>query len=87
VTHSEPWIAALLDSNRAGALPMAKRARKLTCEEFQRHIAEQRSGADLEELERNPHAKSCAACRRALRQLLRELGIIEEAAHSLSQTN
>jgi hypothetical protein len=59
---------------------MLKNARKLTCEEFQRHVADLiNSGADPEDVERHPHAKSCAICR----QLLREIEVIEEAARSL----
>jgi len=60
---------------------MPKRASKLTCEEFQRYIAEQiNSGADPEDVERHPHEKACAVCR----QLLQELATIVDAARSLS---
>jgi hypothetical protein len=59
---------------------MPRRASKLTCEEFQRYIAEQfNSGAEAEDVERHPHAKACVACR----QIVQELAIIAEAARSL----
>jgi hypothetical protein len=59
---------------------MPKRASKLTCEEFQRYIAEQiNAGADPEVLERHPHANACAHCR----QLVQDLATIVDAARSL----
>lgn len=56
---------------------MPKRARKLTCEEFQRLIPELvGSGSDPSD---HPHAKACANCR----QIAQELGVIAEAARRL----
>jgi len=59
---------------------MPKNTRKLTCEEFQRYIADLvNSGAAPEDAERHPHAKTCVNCR----QLLQELEVISDAARSL----
>jgi len=59
---------------------MPQHASKLTCEEFRRFVADQlNSGADHEDLERHPHARSCADCR----QFVQELAAIAEAARSL----
>lgn len=43
---------------------------KLTCEEFQGKMAELvSSGADIKDLYHDPHAKTCAICRRLLREI------------------
>jgi hypothetical protein len=73
-------LQALLDSNRDGATPMPKRARKLTCEEFRSYFVEQNnSGADPEDLQNHPHANDCSVCR----QFVKELVMIADAARSL----
>jgi len=56
---------------------MSKRARKMTCEEFQRLIPELvNSDADPSD---HPHAKACAECR----QIAQELEVIAVAARKL----
>jgi hypothetical protein len=60
---------------------MAKHARKLNCEEFQRQLSDLiNSGADRED---HPHVKACPACR----QLVQELEVIAEAARKLFPPN
>lgn len=56
---------------------MPKRARRLTCEEFQRLIPEL-VGSDAN-LSDHPHAKACANCR----QMVQELEVIAKAARKL----
>ncbi len=59
---------------------MSKHASKLTCEKFQRHVTDLiNSGADGEDADRDPHAKTCAICR----QFLQDITVISDAAHSL----
>ena len=56
---------------------MSKRARKLTCEEFQRLLPEL-VGSDNNPSD-HPHAKACANCR----QMAQDLEIIAEAARDM----
>ncbi len=59
---------------------MPKHASKLTCEEFQRDVADLiNSGADPEDAERHPHAKACATCR----QFLQDITFLSDAVQDL----
>jgi hypothetical protein len=59
---------------------MTKYGKQLTCEEFQRLMAELvSSGADIEDFYDYSHAKKCAICY----QLLQELEAIAEAARDM----